>query len=36
MRAATLIEPGRFALDDVDAPQPGPGQVLLAVQGCGV
>src|SRR5206468_2070300 len=36
MRAATLVAPGRFALDDVPPPQPGPGQVLLAVQGCGV
>src|SRR6476659_5873506 len=36
MRAATLIHPGRFALDDVEPPRPGAGQVLVAVQGCGV
>lgn len=36
MQAATLVEPGRFALGEVEPPQPGPGQVLLAVQGCGV
>lgn len=36
MRAATLVEPGRFALADVETPQPGPGQILLAVPGCGV
>jgi NADPH2:quinone reductase len=36
MRAATLVEPGHFALGDVEPPEPGEGQVLLAVQGCGV
>ena len=36
MQAATLVEPGRFALGEVEPPQPGPGQVLLAIQGCGV
>jgi len=36
MRAATLVEPGRFELKEVDAPEPGEGEVLIRVEGCGL
>lgn len=36
MRAATLREPGRFAIDEIAPPEPGPGEVRLAIRGCGV
>jgi threonine dehydrogenase-like Zn-dependent dehydrogenase len=36
VRAATLIEPHRFRIDEKDLPAPGAGEVLLRVQGCGV
>jgi NADPH2:quinone reductase len=36
MRAAVLVEPGRFELREVDLPEPGPGQVRIRLQGSGV
>jgi threonine dehydrogenase-like Zn-dependent dehydrogenase len=36
MRAAVLVEPGRFELQEVAMPEPGPGQVRIRLQGCGV
>lgn len=36
MRAAVLAGPGRIRLDTVDLPEPGPGQVRLRLEGCGV
>jgi threonine dehydrogenase-like Zn-dependent dehydrogenase len=36
MRAAVLVEPGRFELRDVELPEPGPGQVRIRLQGSGV
>jgi propanol-preferring alcohol dehydrogenase len=41
MRAAVLHQPGpianrRLAIEDVPVPEPGPGQVLLKVEACGV
>src|SRR3954454_14312387 len=36
MRAARLIAPGRVRIDSVGRPQPGPGQLRIRVQGCGV
>jgi threonine dehydrogenase-like Zn-dependent dehydrogenase len=36
MRAAVLVAPGRARLDAVPAPVPGPGEVLIRVEGCGV
>lgn len=36
MRAAVLAEPGRFAVEDVPLPEPGPGQVRVRLEGCGV
>ncbi|WP_234196389.1 MDR/zinc-dependent alcohol dehydrogenase-like family protein [Pseudacidovorax sp. NFM-22] len=36
MQAAVLAEPGRFAVAQVARPRPGPGQVLLRLEGCGV
>jgi threonine dehydrogenase-like Zn-dependent dehydrogenase len=36
MRAAVLVEPGRFEIREVSVPEPGPGEVLIKLQGCGV
>jgi threonine dehydrogenase-like Zn-dependent dehydrogenase len=36
MRAAALSAPGQVALDDVRVPEPGPGQVRIRLEGCGV
>jgi threonine dehydrogenase-like Zn-dependent dehydrogenase len=36
MRAARIIAPGRAGLEDVAVPEPGPGQVRVAVEACGV
>ncbi len=36
MRAAVLTGPGQIRLDSVDRPEPGPGQVRLRLEGCGV
>ena len=36
MRAAVFVAQGRMELRDVPVPRPGPGQVLLRVEACGV
>lgn len=36
MRAAVLTGPGRVRLDEVAVPEPGPGQVRIRLEGCGV
>lgn len=36
MRAAVLAAPGRFEIRDEAIPEPGPGQVRVRLQGCGV
>jgi NADPH:quinone reductase len=36
VRAARLVGPGRFELEERDAPAPGAGEVLVRVAGCGV
>jgi threonine dehydrogenase-like Zn-dependent dehydrogenase len=36
MRAAVLTGPGRLEIADVPRPEPGPGQVRLRLEGCGV
>src|SRR5215203_432050 len=36
MRAAYLAGPGRLATSDVARPEPGPGQVRVRLEGCGV
>jgi len=36
MRAARLAAPGRVVLETVAVPQPGPGQVRIRLEGCGV
>lgn len=36
MRAAVLAEPGRAVVETVDRPEPGPGEVLIRLEGCGV
>ena len=36
MRAAVLVAPGQIRLEDVPLPQPGPAQVRLRLEGCGV
>ncbi len=36
MRAAVLAAPGRIELADVAVPQPGPGEVRVRLEGCGV
>jgi threonine dehydrogenase-like Zn-dependent dehydrogenase len=36
MTAAILAEPGHFRLEEIEKPEPGPGQVRLALEGCGV
>jgi len=36
MRAAVLAAPGRVEVQSLDLPEPGPGQVRLRLEGCGV
>ncbi|MEW9855378.1 MDR/zinc-dependent alcohol dehydrogenase-like family protein [Novosphingobium sp. M1R2S20] len=36
MRAAVVAAPGTVAVDTVARPQPGPGEVRIAIEGCGV
>jgi threonine dehydrogenase-like Zn-dependent dehydrogenase len=36
MRAAVVIGPGQVRIDEVPVPEPGPGQVRLQLEGCGV
>jgi threonine dehydrogenase-like Zn-dependent dehydrogenase len=36
MRAAHLAGPGRVVLEEVKLPEPGPGQVRIRLEGCGV
>lgn len=36
MRAALLIEPGEVVVREIEAPKPGPSQVLVDVRSCGV
>lgn len=36
MRSAMLVEPGRFEVREREVPQPGEGEVLVRVQGCGL
>jgi threonine dehydrogenase-like Zn-dependent dehydrogenase len=36
MRAASLAAPGRAVVERLPVPQPGPGEVLFRVEGCGV
>jgi threonine dehydrogenase-like Zn-dependent dehydrogenase len=36
MRAAVLTGPGNVEIDDVPLPEPGPGQVRVRLEGCGV
>lgn len=36
MKAALLVEPGRIEIDDVPDPEPGPGDVRIAVAGVGL
>ena len=36
MRAAVLAGPGQIRVDEVALPEPGPGQVRLRLEGCGV
>ncbi|HEY8616008.1 MDR/zinc-dependent alcohol dehydrogenase-like family protein [Phenylobacterium sp.] len=36
MRAAVLAGPGKIQLDEVALPQPGPGEVRVRLEGCGV
>jgi threonine dehydrogenase-like Zn-dependent dehydrogenase len=36
MRAARLAAPGEISLDEVSLPEPGPGQVRIRLEGCGV
>ena len=36
MRAARLAGPGEVAMDEVRVPEPGPGQVRIRMEGCGV
>src|SRR6266496_39413 len=36
MRAAVLTGPGEVRIDDVPLPEPGPGQVRIRLEGCGV
>lgn len=36
MRAAVLRGPGEISIEDVPDPDPGPGEVVLSVSGCGI
>jgi threonine dehydrogenase-like Zn-dependent dehydrogenase len=36
MRVATLVGPRRFELEQRPTPAPGPGQIRIAIEGCGV
>src|SRR3954463_952704 len=35
MRAAVLTGPGRLRIEEVERPEPGPGQVRIRIEGCG-
>src|SRR5438128_11354011 len=36
MRAAVLVAPGKIEIEDVPRPEPGPDQVRIRLEGCGV
>jgi threonine dehydrogenase-like Zn-dependent dehydrogenase len=36
MRAARVTAPGELSVEQVDRPEPGPGEIRIAVEGCGV
>ena len=36
MKAAVLVEPGRIEIREVADPEPGPGEVLISVEGVGI
>ena len=36
MRAAVLAAPGTIRVDEIEVPEPGPGQVRVRLEGCGV
>ena len=36
MRAAVITGAGKFTIDEVPLPEPGPGQVRIRLEGCGV
>jgi threonine dehydrogenase-like Zn-dependent dehydrogenase len=36
MKAALLVEPGRIVLDEIADPEPGPGELRIAVEGVGL
>ncbi len=36
MDTATVIAPGRIRVDQLPLPEPGPGQVRVKLEGCGV
>jgi threonine dehydrogenase-like Zn-dependent dehydrogenase len=36
MKAARLVGPGRIAVEEVAVPEPGPGEVRVRLEGCGV
>lgn len=36
MRAAVLVAPGEVRIEEIAKPQPGPGQVRIRLEGCGV
>jgi len=36
MKAAVVTAPGQVAVNEVDRPEPGPGEVRIRVEGCGV
>jgi len=36
MRVAVLMAPGEIRIEDAPAPKPGPGEVLIRLEGCGV
>lgn len=36
MKAAVLTGPGQFAVEEIAVPQPGPGEVRIRLEGCGV
>ena len=36
MRAARVLGPGQIVVEEVARPEPGPGEVVLAVAACGI
>ncbi|HEX8322861.1 MAG TPA: hypothetical protein VF595_03005, partial [Tepidisphaeraceae bacterium] len=36
MRAAAVVSPGRLSVQTAAVPEPGPGQVRVRLEGCGV